>query len=107
MLSSSLILAVATALLSGQSEAQYLNTTNKGPGYIKYSTVTGYFLQDEPDTVASGFDYVCCFLGSYRRAKLTQRCRLRSTLVLSTRHTLAMALETLLNGSGSLRSWTR
>jgi hypothetical protein len=59
MLSTSLIFAVATALLSGQSEAQYLNTT-KSPGYIKYSTVTGYFLQDEPDTLASGFDYVCC-----------------------------------------------
>ena len=59
MLSASLIFAVATALLSGRSDAQYLNTT-KGPGYIEYSTVTGYFLQDEPDTVASGFDYVCC-----------------------------------------------
>lgn len=57
MLSASLIFAVATALLSGRSDAQYLNTT-KGPGYIEYSTVTGYFLQDEPDTVASGFDYV-------------------------------------------------
>jgi len=64
MLSTSLIFAVATALLSGQSEAQYLNTTTNGPGYIKYSTVTGYFLQDEPDTVASGFDYVWCFLQS-------------------------------------------
>jgi protein-S-isoprenylcysteine O-methyltransferase Ste14 len=58
MLSISLLFAVVTALLSGQSEAQYLNAT-KGPGYISYSTVTGYFLQDEPDTVASGFDYVC------------------------------------------------
>jgi hypothetical protein len=65
MLSTSLIFAAATALLSGQSEAQYLNTTNKRPGYIKYSTVTGYFLQDEPDTVASGFDYVRCFLRSW------------------------------------------
>lgn len=63
MLYTSLISAVATALLSGQSKAQYLNTT-KGPGYIKYSTVTGYFLQDEPDTVASGFDYVSCSLRS-------------------------------------------
>ena len=53
-----LLLAAATALLSGGCEAQYLNTT-KGPGYITYSTVAGYFLQDEPDTVASGFDYVC------------------------------------------------
>lgn len=57
MISTSLILAAATALLSGASEAQYLNATH-GTGYISYSTVTGYFLQDEPDTVASGFDYV-------------------------------------------------
>ena len=61
MFSSKLMLAAATALLSGASEAHYLNTT-KGSGYISYSTVTGYFLQDEPDTVASGFDYVCCLL---------------------------------------------
>jgi hypothetical protein len=53
--------AAVTALLSRSSEAQYLNTT-KGPGYISYSTVAGYFLQDDPDTVASGFDYVCCLL---------------------------------------------
>lgn len=50
-------LAASVALLSGSANAQYLNTT-KTPGYISYSTVTGYFLQDEPDTVASGFDYV-------------------------------------------------
>ena len=58
MLSTNLLLAAATAGLSGASEAQYLNAT-RGAGYISYSTVTGYFLQDEPDTVASGFDYVC------------------------------------------------
>lgn len=57
MPSNVLSFAAAAALLSGAAQAQYLNTTS-GPGYISYSTVTGYFLQDEPDTVASGFDYV-------------------------------------------------
>lgn len=57
MPSNILSFAAAAALLSGAAQAQYLNTTS-GPGYISYSTVTGYFLQDEPDTVASGFDYV-------------------------------------------------
>lgn len=52
-----LSLSATAALLSAAAQAQYLNTTS-GPGYISYSTVTGYFLQDEPDTVASGFDYV-------------------------------------------------
>ena len=51
-------IAALVALLSSSAKAQYLNTTNT-PGYINYSTVTGYFLQDEPDTVASGFDFVC------------------------------------------------
>lgn len=30
------------------------------PSYITYSTVTGYFLQDDPATDSSTFDYVCC-----------------------------------------------
>lgn len=71
MLSTNLMLAAATALLSGASEAQYLNTT-KGAGYISYSTVTGFFLQDEPDTVASGFDYVRCLLETCRHRHLTE-----------------------------------
>jgi hypothetical protein len=29
------------------------------PDYIKYSTVTGYFLQDEPGTDSNTFNYVC------------------------------------------------
>ena len=29
-----------------------------GGGYIKYSTVTGYFLQDDPATDWETFDYV-------------------------------------------------
>ena len=78
MLSTTLLFAVATALLSGQSNAQYLNTT-KGPGYINYSTVTGYFLQDEPDTIASGFDYVCLQI-QHKPSKSNMTCRLLSTL---------------------------
>jgi hypothetical protein len=30
-----------------------------GRGYIKYSTVMGYFLQDDPATDWETFDYVC------------------------------------------------
>lgn len=48
--------AVLTALLSSFAQAHYSNTSRAG--FVSYSTVTGYFLQDEPDTVASGFDYV-------------------------------------------------
>jgi hypothetical protein len=29
-------------------------------GYIKYGTVTGYFLQDDPATDGGNFDYVRC-----------------------------------------------
>jgi hypothetical protein len=30
-------------------------------GSIRYSTVAGYFLQDDPGTDDGGFDYVCVF----------------------------------------------
>jgi hypothetical protein len=57
--SNSLAFVAATALLSASAEARSVSTTNTTkPGYFSYKTVTGYFLQDEPDTVASGFDYV-------------------------------------------------
>lgn len=58
MLSNSLKFIAATALLSTSSEARSLSTNTTRPGNISYKTVAGYFLQDEPDTVASGFDYV-------------------------------------------------
>jgi hypothetical protein len=58
MLSNSLAIIAATALLSASSEARSLITNTTRPGSISYKTVAGYFLQDEPDTVASGFDYV-------------------------------------------------
>lgn len=40
------------ALIATMSEA-------KKPSYIKYTTVTGYFLQDDPATNETDFDYVC------------------------------------------------
>jgi len=58
MLSNTLAFVAATALLSASSEARSVSTNTTKPGYISYKIVTGYFLQDEPDTVASGFDYV-------------------------------------------------
>ena len=58
MLPNSLTFIAATALLSASSEARSLSTNTTRPGNISYKTVAGYFLQDEPDTVASGFDYV-------------------------------------------------
>jgi hypothetical protein len=58
MLSNALAFVAATALLFVSSEARSVSTNTTKPGYISYKTVTGYFLQDEPDTVASGFDYV-------------------------------------------------
>lgn len=58
MISNSLAFVAATALLSASSEARSLTTNTTRLGNISYKTVAGYFLQDEPDTVASGFDYV-------------------------------------------------
>jgi hypothetical protein len=49
--------AAAAALLVSSSNA-LLNTTLPWPSYIKYETVTGYFLQDDPSTNPSTFDYV-------------------------------------------------
>lgn len=45
-----------TALLASYASASSLKVT--GNGYINYTTVTGYFLQDEPTTNASTFNYV-------------------------------------------------
>lgn len=44
--------ALTTILASGV-------TASKSPShYVKYSTVAGYFQQDDPNTNASTFDYV-------------------------------------------------
>lgn len=52
---SSVALAVTAASLVS---AQTLNLTNTTSRYINYTAVTGYFLQDDPTTNASTFDYV-------------------------------------------------
>ena len=33
----------------------------RGSEWINYTTLTGFFLQDEVDTIPSGFDYVSLF----------------------------------------------
>lgn len=55
----STLLAAAAALLSLTTEARSLPSTANGNGYIKYTTVKGYFLQDEPSTNSTTFNYVC------------------------------------------------
>ena len=54
------MLAVMASLPVGIS-AQNLNAT--GPGYVNYTTVPGYFLQDDPSTNASTFDYTATNFG--------------------------------------------
>lgn len=51
------VISIATLLLSC-GDARTLATRAKDKGYIKYSTVKGYFLQDDPSTNATTFDYV-------------------------------------------------
>ncbi|KAK5131440.1 hypothetical protein LTR08_000904 [Meristemomyces frigidus] len=55
-----LALAATAAILVS---AQTLNVTNSTSGYTSYSTVTGYFLQDEATTNASTFDYTATNFG--------------------------------------------
>lgn len=51
-----LFVAVAQAV-SGPDYAPYVH----GGKYINYTTVTGYFLQDDPSTNATTFNYVRAF----------------------------------------------
>ncbi|EGP90235.1 uncharacterized protein MYCGRDRAFT_91242 [Zymoseptoria tritici IPO323] len=48
----------STALAVSATHVASITVDNK-PGYIKYTTVKGYFLQDEPSTNATTFNYVC------------------------------------------------
>lgn len=50
-------IAALTAIAATGASAACLNVSNAA-GYINYTTVTGYFLQDEPTTNASTFNYV-------------------------------------------------
>lgn len=64
--------------------SESLATANRNAeSYLTYSTVKGYFLQDEEDTDSSRFDYVCFlstsdnYPGGYRRL-IVDRLRLIS-----------------------------
>lgn len=46
---------VLTALAASYVDARLMSS---GQGYINYTTVTGYFLQDDPSTNATSFNYV-------------------------------------------------
>ena len=48
------IATVVVAFLVAMGES----ANSDHPHYFKYSTVTGYFLQDDPATNHDGFDYV-------------------------------------------------
>lgn len=58
--------------VSAISQALLGLSTTVGASRIEYSTVTGYFLQDESSTDPSTFDYVCPVdLGKQWRRRLT------------------------------------
>ncbi|EMC92228.1 hypothetical protein BAUCODRAFT_38246 [Baudoinia panamericana UAMH 10762] len=64
----SLVVAAAAALLSSSAQAQTINVTSTpATGFINYTTVTGYFLQDNPTTNASTFDYTATNFGLINR----------------------------------------
>ncbi len=50
-----LLLAPSAAAWKAGASSGY-----KSYSYINYTTVTGFFLQDDPSTVDSSFDYVSC-----------------------------------------------
>lgn len=52
VLTSSIVVVVMAA------DAHITTTTPSSYPIIKYTTITGYFLQDDPATNASTFDYV-------------------------------------------------
>lgn len=59
-----LLLALASASVAWKTGAEKCDAYSH---YINYTTVPGFFLQDEASTDASTFNYV----GSYRSAQLT------------------------------------
>lgn len=66
-LATSLLLALASASVAWKTGAEKCDAYSH---YINYTTVPGFFLQDEASTDASTFDYVC----SYRSVQLTTLC---------------------------------
>ncbi|SMR48012.1 unnamed protein product [Zymoseptoria tritici ST99CH_3D1] len=61
-----LSLLVSSALAVDAANAASISVDNK-PGYIKYTTVKGYFLQDEPSTNATTFNYTTTNFGLINR----------------------------------------
>lgn len=51
-------LTVVALILIVMVDAHTPTTENTPSFIIKYTTITGYFLQDDPTTNASSFDYV-------------------------------------------------
>jgi hypothetical protein len=76
MYSKVILSSAAASLLASTAAAQSLNGTS---GYINYTTVTGYFLQDISTTNASTFDYVSAVLLSYDQSGIDGRLRLPRT----------------------------
>lgn len=48
--------------LFGMGESTTSSAGKNSSSYLKYTTVTGFFAQDENSTVASTFNYVCSLL---------------------------------------------
>ena len=64
MLSSILLWAVAASVFFSVSVA---DSSKASESYINYTTITGYFLQDEPSTNASTFDFMTTNFGLINR----------------------------------------
>ena len=56
-----LSLAIAAPAPAPEPTAAAILPRIRGTEWINYTTLTGFFLQDEVDTVPSGFDYVSLF----------------------------------------------
>jgi hypothetical protein len=54
--------AAAVATAAPQPTLAPRHNNHDGSSYINYTTVTGFFLQDEATTDPSTFDYVCILL---------------------------------------------
>jgi len=52
-----------TVILAGFAMMAEFNTVTSSESYLKYSTVVGYFLQDDPDTDPYKFDFISTNFG--------------------------------------------
>lgn len=76
-LARSLILALASASVAWKTGAEKCDAYSH---YINYTTVPGFFLQDEASTDASTFDYVCAYHSVQMTTLCADRCTDRSQL---------------------------